>query len=95
MVGVALKQMKDPHNYRAVGWSMVVVAASLAIVGLLVLAIGQDPYFSDKILKHKQAEFKEMKEMESKLTNQSIKLDEKLQLNATQSGMFILATYLE
>ena len=87
--------MKDPHNYRAVGWSMVVVAASLAIVGLLVLAIGQDPYFSDKIMKQKEAEFKEMKEMESKLTNQSIKLDEKLQLNATQSGMFILATYLE
>ncbi|MEX0764748.1 MAG: hypothetical protein WDZ43_04070 [Nitrosopumilaceae archaeon] len=87
--------MKDPHNYRTVGWSMVVVAASLAVIGLLVLAIGQDPYFSDKILKQKQAEFKEMKEMESKLTNQSIELDEKLQLNASQSGMFILATYLE
>jgi len=87
--------MKDPHNYRAVGWSMVVVAASLAIIGLLVLAIGQDPYFSDKILKHKQAEFKETQEMEAKLKNQSVELDEKLQLDASQSGMFILATYLK
>ncbi len=87
--------MKDPHNYRAVGWSMVVVAGSLAITGLLVLAIGQDAYFSDKILKHKQAEFKEMKEMESQLKDQSTELDEKLEADATQSGMFILATYLE
>lgn len=87
--------MKDPHNYRAVGWAMVAVAGSLAIIGLIVLAIGQDPYFSDKILKHKQAEFKEMKEMESQLKNQTVELDEKLQVNASQSGMFILATYLE
>ena len=74
---------------------MVVVSAALATIGLLVLAIGQDHYFSDKILKHKQAEFKEMKEMESQLKNQTVALDEKLQLDATQSGMFLLATYLE
>ena len=86
--------MKDPHNYRAVGWSMVVASAALAIIGLLVLAIGQDHYFSDKILKHKQAEFKEMKAMESQLKNQTVTLDEKLQVNASQSGMFILAVYL-
>jgi len=74
---------------------MIVVAGSLAIIGLLTLAIGDDPYFSDTIMKQKEAEFKEMKEMESKLKNQSIELDEKLQLDATQSGMFILAIYLE
>ena len=74
---------------------MVAVAGSLAIIGLLVLAIGQDHYFSDKILKHKQAEFKEMKAMESMLKNQTIALGEKLQVNASQSGMFILAVYLE
>ena len=87
--------MKDPHNYRTVGWAMVAVAGSLAIIGLLVLAIGQDHYFSDKILKHKLAEFKEMKEMESQLKNQTVALDEKLQVNASQSGMFILVVYLE
>ena len=87
--------MKDPHNYRTVGWAMVAVAGSLAIIGLLVLAIGQDPYFSDKILKHKQAEFKEMKETESQMKNPPVELDEKLQLDASQSGMFIFAAYLE
>lgn len=87
--------MKDPHNYRAVGWAMVAVAGSLAIIGLLVLVIGQNPYFSDQILKHKQAEFKEMKAMESQLKNQTVELDEKLRVNASQSGMFILAIYLE
>lgn len=87
--------MKDPHNHRAVGWAMVAVAGSLAIIGLLVLAIGQDPYFSDKILKHKQAEFKEMKETESQMKNPPVELDEKLQLDASQSGMFIFAAYLE
>ena len=74
---------------------MVAVAGSLAIIGLLVLAIGQDHYFSDKLLKHKQAEFKEMKAMESQLKNQTVALGEKLQVNASQSGMFILAVYLE
>jgi hypothetical protein len=85
--------MKDPHNYRAVGWSMVVVAGSLAIIGLLVLAIGQDPYFSDKILKQKQAEFEEMQESEPQLKNQSLEMNEKS--DTAQSGMFILATYLQ
>ena len=74
---------------------MVVVSAALATIGLLVLAIGQDHYFSDKILKHKQAEFKETKAMESQLKNQTVALGEKLQVNASQSGMFILAVYLE
>ena len=46
-------------------------------------------------LKQKQAEFKEMNEMELKMENQSVELDEKLQLDATQSGMFIFASYLE
>ena len=74
---------------------MVAVAGSLAVIGLLVLAIGQDHYFSDKILKHKQAEFKETKAMESQLKNQTVALGEKSQVNASQSGMFILAVYLE
>ncbi len=84
--------MKDPHNYRTVGWSMVVVSASLAIIGLIVLGIGQDPYFSDKILKQKQAEFEAKKKMEAELGNSLIP-DEKLQADTTMSGMLILAVY--
>ena len=87
--------MKDPHNHRAVGWSMVIVAGALASIGLLFLGVGHDPYFSDKIMKQKQAEFAKMKEMESQMETPSVGLDEKLQLDASQSGMFIFAAYLE
>lgn len=61
--------MKDPHNYRAVGWSMVVVAGSLAVIGLLVLILYDEPFFSDTIMKNKEKEFEERKklEMESEL----------------------------
>ena len=61
--------MKDPHNYRAVGWSMVVVAGSLAVIGLLVLVLYDDPFFSDNIMREKEKEFEERKklEMESEL----------------------------
>ena len=87
--------MKDPHNHRAVGWSMVVVAGALASIGLLFLGVGHDPYFSDNIMKQKQAEFAKMKEMEPQMKNPPVELDEKLQLDASQSGMFIFAAYLE
>lgn len=56
--------MKDPHNYRAVGWSMVVVAASLAVIGLLVLILYDDPFFSDDIMREKEKEFEERKKLE-------------------------------
>ncbi len=56
--------MKDPHNYRAVGWSMVVVAGSLAVIGLLVLILYDDPFFSDDIMREKEKEFEERKKLE-------------------------------
>ena len=39
--------MKAPHNYAKVGYSMIVVSASLAAIGLLALAISSDVLFSD------------------------------------------------
>ena len=56
--------MKEPHNYRAVGWSMVAVAGSLAIIGVISLFIADDPYFSDRIMKDKEKEFEERKNLE-------------------------------
>lgn len=85
--------MKEPHNYRAVGWSMVAVAASLAIIGLLVLAIGDDAYFSDKIMKQKQAEFQAEKKL-AEQTEQFAELDEKIDMRS-DSGLFILYTHLK
>lgn len=87
--------MKEPRNYRAVGWSMVTVAASLAVIGLIVLAIGDDAYFSDKIMKQKQAEFEAEKKLAEQTENKSIDLDEKIEMKSNSSGMFVLLAYLK
>ena len=41
--------MKDPHNYGNAGYGMIMVAASLTVIGLLYLAIGEDVLTGDKI----------------------------------------------
>ena len=81
--------MKDTHNYRTVGWAMVAVAASLAIIGLIViLPIGSDPYFSSKIMKQKQAQFEEeKKQMDEQLKN--------IQSNMTKPSMMIFSVFLK
>jgi len=80
--------MKEPHNYRTVGWAMIAVAASLAIVGLIVISpVGHDPYFSSKIMKQKQADFEEKKQMEEQLKNMTS--------NTAKPGMLILSAYLK
>ena len=74
--------MKDPHNYRAVGWSMVVVSASLAIIGLIMISPLNNPHFSERVLKEKQEKFMAMKEKMSQL-NQSLASAEKTISNMT------------
>jgi len=34
--------MKDPHHHRKVGYGMIMVAASLAMIGILQVTIGPD-----------------------------------------------------
>ncbi|MDE1726682.1 MAG: hypothetical protein KGH89_05390 [Thaumarchaeota archaeon] len=41
---------KNPHNYRKVGYSMIVISVSLVAIGLLVWAIGSDYHFSTNIM---------------------------------------------
>jgi len=41
--------MKEPHNYAKVGYSMIVVAASLTAIALIALAIGGDVLFADNM----------------------------------------------
>ena len=41
--------MKEPHHQRKVGYGMIMVAASLAAIGVLQLAIGPDVLFADDI----------------------------------------------
>lgn len=54
--------MAEPHNYRTVGYSMIMVAASLVVIALLYLAIGDDVLYSDRVAKEKQFEYQQFLE---------------------------------
>ena len=53
--------MKEPHNYAKVGYSMILVSASLAVVGLLALFLADDVLFADNIQRENTAHFNECK----------------------------------
>ena len=84
--------MAEPHNYRAVGFSMILVAASLVVIALLYLAIGDDVLYSDRVGKQKQFEYDQLlKESEQKpedvMTGQqgkntSLELDEQMTMES-------------
>ncbi len=42
--------MKEPHNYRRVGYSMIVISVSLVAIGLLVWAIGNNYHFASDLM---------------------------------------------
>ena len=52
-----MSQMQNPHHYRKVGYSMILVAASLAAIGLVQLSIGPDVLFGDQMQRDKTAFF--------------------------------------
>lgn len=83
--------MDEPHNHRAVGYSMILVSASLVVIALLYLAIGDDVLYSDRVGKQKQAEYKqfleEMKEKQAQVGTTIPAYDEKSGLNMTKSDM--------
>ena len=56
-----MSEMEDPHNYRKVGFSMILVAASLAAIGILHLSIGDNVLFGDQMQRDKTAFFDECK----------------------------------
>jgi hypothetical protein len=58
--------MREPHNYAKVGYSMIVVAASLAAIGLIALAIGSDVLFADNMQRENTAHFNECKKNDFK-----------------------------
>jgi len=81
---------KNPHNYRTVGYSMILVSASLVVIALLYLAIGDDVLYSDRVNKEKQFEYKQfleemkLKQEEEKAAggkNLSVNLDEAMQVS--------------
>ncbi len=58
--------MKDPHNYAKVGYSMILVAASLAAIAIIGLFMADDVLFSDNMSRDKTAHFNECKENDFK-----------------------------
>lgn len=84
--------MAEPHNYRAVGFSMILVSASLVVIALLYLAIGDDVLYSDRVGKQKQFEYKQFLEEEKQKMEQaesvepgkniSLNLDESMQMES-------------
>ena len=52
-----MSEMQNPHNYRKVGWSMVLVTASLAAIGIIQVWIGPDVLFADDMQRDKTAFF--------------------------------------
>jgi len=47
--------MKEPHHRRKVGIGMIMVAAALAMIGILQVAIGPDVLFADDIQRQQVA----------------------------------------
>ena len=58
--------MKEPHNHRQVGYAMIMVSASLAVIALIGLAIGDDVLFADNMQRDNTLHFNECKENDFK-----------------------------
>ena len=52
-----MSEMQNPHHYRKVGYSMILVAASLAAIGIVQLSIGPDVLFADDMQRDRTAFF--------------------------------------
>ncbi|AJZ75073.1 hypothetical protein [Candidatus Nitrosotenuis cloacae] len=66
-------EQKNPHNHRTVGYSMILVSASLVVIALLYLAIGDDVLYSDRVSKEKQFEYKQfLEDMKLKQADEAI-----------------------
>lgn len=77
--------MVEPHHRRKVGYAMIAVSASLAIIGLLQLSIGENVLFGDSIQREKTKEFEACKEINF-VGDECKKFDVRLKVDALDSG---------
>ena len=73
-------------NHAQAGFAMIVVAASLATIGIIALAIGGDVLFSDNMQRANTAIFDECKENDFKLDGCEVYWD---RINSEISGIFV------
>ena len=57
-----MSDLENPHYHRKVGYSMILVAASLAAIGILYMMIGENVLFADEIQRENTRHFEECKE---------------------------------
>ncbi|HSG83624.1 MAG: hypothetical protein ACE5RS_02255 [Nitrosopumilus sp.] len=78
--------MKDPHNYAKVGYSMILVSASLAAIGLIALFTADDVLLADNISRDKTAHFEECKLNDFKTDGCEMYWD---RINNKASGIYV------
>lgn len=59
--------MKDPHNHAQVGYSMIVVAGSLAAIGILAVFLADDVLYADNLQRDATIHFNECKANDFKI----------------------------
>ncbi len=77
---IVFEQMKEPHHHRTVGYSMILVSASLAAIGLLHLAIGENVLFADEIQRANTADYEHCKEIDF-VGEECRQFDERLEID--------------
>jgi hypothetical protein len=78
--------MKDPKNMRQVGYSMILVSASLVAVLVVGLLIGENVLFADNIARDNTAHFNECKANDFKTDGCEIYWD---RINNKISGIYV------
>ncbi len=73
-------------NHAQAGFGMIVVAASLAAIGLIALGIGEDVLFADNMQRDATAHFNECKENDFKDDGCEIYWD---RINTEISGIYV------
>ena len=78
--------MKDPKNMRGVGYSMILVSASLVAILIIGVTIGDDVLFADNISRDNTAHFNECKTNDFKTDGCEIYWD---RINNKISGIYV------
>jgi len=78
--------MKEPHNYAKVGYSMILVSASLAAIGIIGLFLADDVLLSDNWSRDNTAHFNECKSNDF-VADECVKYRERI--NNEASGIYV------
>ena len=78
--------MKEPHNYAQVGYSMILVSASLAAIGIIGLFLADDVLLADNWSRDHTAHFNECKSNDF-VADDCVKYRERI--NNEASGIYV------